>query len=372
MWALRIAEDGEIDDDFPALDRTRPVAKFAFDEFALCLATPEQVRQNEALRVRQGRPPRMARPASVVQHREPTATADPPAESADSTANTRRPLHYTLSERLHDQVAVLQQSRVATASTAGMFVGNALYASMPPLPPASAEPAEPAEPAPAARLLKVHVLGEPSSAEALRTTTVNAGGDLPVSQVLSHVCRKWAFCEDDFVLGIPDTPGLEVLPSDMLVAQIPAAAELCLYRADAPPPSADSLVRARQPAHHQNPPVPAPSAPAAHPQLAANYRIFPVVRRAQMFARHERSLVIDGEFVTLMPTAHRTDSAKTLTVHISNITCRLNQRSPKKLKLLINRPTATGDKSLDLEAESEDHALQICTIINRLNQRLLL
>ncbi|KAJ2340666.1 Component of a membrane-bound complex containing the Tor2p kinase, partial [Coemansia sp. RSA 2618] len=35
MWALRIAMDGEVDDDFPAFDRTRPVANFAFDEFAL-------------------------------------------------------------------------------------------------------------------------------------------------------------------------------------------------------------------------------------------------------------------------------------------------------------------------------------------------
>ncbi|KAI9223176.1 stress-activated map kinase interacting protein 1-domain-containing protein [Blastocladiella britannica] len=36
-WAMRIAEDdGEVDDDFPALDRTRPVDRFAFDAFALC------------------------------------------------------------------------------------------------------------------------------------------------------------------------------------------------------------------------------------------------------------------------------------------------------------------------------------------------
>ncbi|KAJ1954443.1 Component of a membrane-bound complex containing the Tor2p kinase, partial [Linderina pennispora] len=327
-WALRIAEDGAVDDDFPALDRTRPVAKFAFDQFALCRATPEQERQNEALRVRQGRPPRMARPPSVVV----APTKPTPSRSSDSP----RPLLFQLATRSHEPAAVLQLSRVAAASTAGMFVGNAVYAGLPALP---AEPPQPSQP----RLLKVHVLGEPSSAEALRTTTVNAGGDLPVAQVLSHVCRKWAFSEDDFVLGILDAPGLPALPPDMLVAQIPESAELCLYRADAAPPSLDSLARAREP-------------PQQPPTL---YRIFPVVRRAQMFARHERSLVIDGEFVTLMPAGHRTDASKTLTVHVSNITCRRNQRSPRKLKLLINRPTATGDKSLDLEAESEDDALQI-------------
>ncbi|KAJ2372353.1 Component of a membrane-bound complex containing the Tor2p kinase, partial [Coemansia sp. RSA 2607] len=46
-WVLRIAEDGDVDDDFPVLDRARPVAQFGADEFALCAATPEQIRVNE-------------------------------------------------------------------------------------------------------------------------------------------------------------------------------------------------------------------------------------------------------------------------------------------------------------------------------------
>ncbi|KAJ2758758.1 Component of a membrane-bound complex containing the Tor2p kinase, partial [Coemansia nantahalensis] len=64
MWSLRIAMDGEVDDDFPAFDRTLPVANFAFDEFALCQSTPDQVRANEAIRMRLGRPPRMLRARS--------------------------------------------------------------------------------------------------------------------------------------------------------------------------------------------------------------------------------------------------------------------------------------------------------------------
>lgn len=35
-WNLRIVEDnGEVDDDFPALDRKRPAGKFGFKEFAV-------------------------------------------------------------------------------------------------------------------------------------------------------------------------------------------------------------------------------------------------------------------------------------------------------------------------------------------------
>jgi hypothetical protein len=37
LWSIRIAEeDGTIDDDFPALDRSRQIHKFGYDSFALC------------------------------------------------------------------------------------------------------------------------------------------------------------------------------------------------------------------------------------------------------------------------------------------------------------------------------------------------
>jgi SAPK-interacting protein 1 (Sin1), middle CRIM domain len=43
VWTLRIMEDvGVVDDDFPALERVRPISRFQFDMFALVEATPEQ------------------------------------------------------------------------------------------------------------------------------------------------------------------------------------------------------------------------------------------------------------------------------------------------------------------------------------------
>ncbi|TPX34094.1 hypothetical protein SeMB42_g07389 [Synchytrium endobioticum] len=51
MWCLRIVEDdGSIDDDFPALERSRKIHKFAFDQFALCEASDEQVAAEKARR----------------------------------------------------------------------------------------------------------------------------------------------------------------------------------------------------------------------------------------------------------------------------------------------------------------------------------
>ncbi|KAI8919362.1 stress-activated map kinase interacting 1 [Powellomyces hirtus] len=49
MWNMRIVEDdGTIDDDFPALERTRKISKFAFDQFALCEASPDQIKQHDS------------------------------------------------------------------------------------------------------------------------------------------------------------------------------------------------------------------------------------------------------------------------------------------------------------------------------------
>ncbi|KAJ3054992.1 hypothetical protein HK097_000138 [Rhizophlyctis rosea] len=74
MWNMRIVEDdGTVDDDFPALERTRKIQKFAFDQFAICLASPEQVKQNE-----RSRPPK------------PVVSA-PPIDTSGGGAQTSAP-----------------------------------------------------------------------------------------------------------------------------------------------------------------------------------------------------------------------------------------------------------------------------------------
>lgn len=49
-WTLRIVEDdGEPDEDFPALDRTRMISAYSFDEFALVEATAAQIVEHEKI-----------------------------------------------------------------------------------------------------------------------------------------------------------------------------------------------------------------------------------------------------------------------------------------------------------------------------------
>ncbi|KAJ2233355.1 Component of a membrane-bound complex containing the Tor2p kinase [Coemansia sp. RSA 485] len=386
QWVLHIADDGAVDDDFPVLDRTRQVAKFAFDEFALCRATPDQIKLNEAIRVRQGRPPRMSRPLSLLPPPSTPAADHSPADTKPDVAAQRSELRYRVSPRRQLSAVVLQQSRAAVASTAGIFVGTSLLAahagSLPPLASTGA-PQQPstsmlAEP----RFLRIRILGDHMAADALRATTVEVDSSATVGAVLAFVRRKKPFSDDDYVLGVIEDSRFVVCNPDLAVAQIPDSVELCLQKIGAPLPPPESLAIYEK--RWSEEPARSTSAAAAAAAVAAAvvvpsamasdgapqsslYYTFRVVRRAQMFARHDRLLVIDGEVVTLMPADHRTESAKTLTFHISNIVCKRNQRSPKKIRLIVTRRTNGGEKSVDLEAATEDEAVRICAILVRMH-----
>ncbi|KAJ2855922.1 Component of a membrane-bound complex containing the Tor2p kinase [Coemansia erecta] len=333
-WVLHIADDGQVDDDFPVLDRTRQVAKFAFDEFALCLATPEQVKLNEAVRVRQGRPPRMARPHSLLPASALGQDSDA-VKPASANAVSSSELRYKISPRKQLSAVVLQHSTGASA-------------------PTSAPAPAPGE----SRFLRIRILGD-----ALHSTTVEIHSDATVGAALAQVRRKKPFSEDEYVLGVIEDSRFIVCNPDLAISQIPSAVELCLQKIGAPlpPPESLAIYEKRWSEEPTNALVAEDAPPNTH------YYTFRVIRRAQMFARHDRLLVIDGEVVTLMPADHRTESAKTLTFHISNIECKRNQRSPKKIRLMVTRRTNGGEKSVDLEAASEDDAIRICTILVRMH-----
>ncbi|KAJ1798131.1 Component of a membrane-bound complex containing the Tor2p kinase [Coemansia sp. RSA 2399] len=400
MWVLRIVEDGEVDDDLPALERTRPVANFAFDDMALCLATPDQVKQNECVRERLGRPPRMVRPKSLTPPTPASASNAPKIlqhETLPSAGAASRDTRYKTMPRPQPTPAVLQVSRMATASLAGIFVGNSLLdrrktSLLPPLTKgamsnqsmvvvqdnASTEVvAALCEP----RLLKIRILGEAKSAEeSLRATTVETDTGATMGMVLAQVCRKKPFSEDYYVLGAIRAAGFVVFDSEMRVSQIPKGAELCLYKVGAAQAAADvaeadaqeselaPIYGQQQRAGEGSAAAGAIEGEAGEGAMSSVYYTFRVFRRAQMFTRHERSLVIDGGVVTLMPAGHRTESAKTLTFHVSNIICKRNQKSPKKIRLFVTRRANTGEKSIDLEATTEDEATNICTVLTRMHE----
>ncbi|POW10340.1 hypothetical protein PSTT_06155 [Puccinia striiformis] len=79
-WCLRLVEDdGEVDDDFPALDRIRPAAKVGSNEFAIVMATEAQAKQNQSAQSQIQR-----RPSRVLgdPKRAPRGSIEPSGTSA--------------------------------------------------------------------------------------------------------------------------------------------------------------------------------------------------------------------------------------------------------------------------------------------------
>lgn len=78
-WGLRIVEDdGEVDEDFPALDRESKISKFSYGQFGVVKASESQRKQNEAMM-----PLIQRRPSRIIA--EPTrAPARPPLPGAIS------------------------------------------------------------------------------------------------------------------------------------------------------------------------------------------------------------------------------------------------------------------------------------------------
>lgn len=81
-WGLRIVEDdGEVDEDFPALDRESKISKFSYGQFGIVKASESQRKQNEAMMpLIQRRPSRIiAEPTRppVRQNSQPAGAAGP-------------------------------------------------------------------------------------------------------------------------------------------------------------------------------------------------------------------------------------------------------------------------------------------------------
>ncbi|KAJ1920773.1 Component of a membrane-bound complex containing the Tor2p kinase [Tieghemiomyces parasiticus] len=371
-WNVRMVEDdGSIDEDFPVLDRTRQIAKFGADQFALCSV---------------GGP---AGPSGVVRS-VPVRT---PSRGA---------------------AAALRGSPLRAAGTIGPRVGLHL-----PVAPGGN------------RLIKVHIH---STLESLRTTTMSMDASLTLSQILQRICSKWQLDSTQHILTTADTReplDLQVTLHEMprvtelhlyrnTVATFRPFSALFEQAALQPAPlmpdsyfgvgggGADDILPLTPPltaaatagtgsanlggtpsgGPHQQALMPPPLlsggaghlAPSTYLQATSAalgthtamhshhqqvYCQFIVVRRTPMFTAQERQLIIDGDYIHIGPSEQRQmfDSVKTSVHHISAIkSCNLNRKAPRKFKLMVIRDH--GNKSYDLEAATAEEAQQICSTIH--------
>jgi len=88
-WNMRIVEDdGEIDEDFPALERSRKIQKFAFDSFAICKASQAEITKNLSVRT--------AKQVKTVAVQKPAADIAVSSDPQSKTYFIRVNLYSTL------------------------------------------------------------------------------------------------------------------------------------------------------------------------------------------------------------------------------------------------------------------------------------
>ncbi|RFU29181.1 hypothetical protein B7463_g7160, partial [Scytalidium lignicola] len=362
-WTLRMVEDEEVDFDFPALDRTKPVVAFTtannraarsrsnstpYDEFALVEASDEQFKENEKVT------PQFKQEAVESSPDDDIVTKSPPPPQTNTTSFTEWRANPLLITNLRPNVpfADMPATTVMQQSNRG---GRQ-------------------------KLLRVHIYAADTTPGQMITLDVTT--DTYLADVLDIVCKKRQLDKASHVLKLTGTGTVVLL--DRTVESIGNITELDLYRrrfaTDGP------LTLSGSPSANHSPKPPAGTEPTAvrkirktqaggtHPLAqeavkqdelgSANYRKYTVWRKQPMrfVGMNERIIAIDGEYLHIMPASTGKTvfegQGKTTTVHFSNVVgCKVQRRHPTNFKLVVYKATET--KRYDFEAKSADEAAEI-------------
>ncbi|KAI8871378.1 SIN1-domain-containing protein [Ramicandelaber brevisporus] len=263
-WTLRIAEDdGTIDDDFPAPDRSRQIARLQCTEFALCEASEAQFRQNlasmdggdrrgsttntaaaaaatglgmsqlQSIQSQHQQQQRQQMPYPGQIHHLPPVPPLPPPPPLPPTSSTQPQAPLTISTT---RTPTWSSQYTSQLSAAPVSAPGAMMI------PSGFHTGEEEVYTGPKRILRVHVS---ASSEALRTTSISVPEDMPIARILNHICRKWSLNPGDFILRTNDRD--VPFAHGALVRSLPADTELCLMSKEASltddgPPSQQSKV----------------------------------------------------------------------------------------------------------------------------------
>lgn len=329
-WTLRMIEDGEVDYDFPALSRTRPIVDFTsnnnrgargrsrekpYDEFALVEATDAQFRENQNLT------PKYDILISTIKEEDPLA---PP--EAQSQAD-KKILGTTPGLISKPTVAPADKPMIPT------------FQSTPRMGPQ--------------KLLKIHF----TSLEAFsQVNTIEVTTDTYLAEVLDTVCKRWKLDKAYHILKVSGTN--TIAPVDRTVEALGPRTDLDLIRrrfandgalgiAGSPgssSPNAPLMLASETPKKGGKGMPPPRLHPLAQKQdlltITTNHRRYNVVRKQPMsFApSHQRVLLIDEEYMHILPgETGKTlfeSTGKTSRVPFSMIVgCKLSRRHPKTFRV---------------------------------------
>ncbi|KAK3692282.1 stress-activated map kinase interacting protein 1-domain-containing protein [Podospora appendiculata] len=365
-WTLRmVEEDGEVDDDFPPLERKKQLTSFTtannkagrfrsnskvYDIFALVQASPSEFDENQRL----------------TPQFEQEEAAEESADKDLTPRNTPRPDASMLPPALPRENPLLNTTYRS---------GTSLFADLPqPAQPTSVQNSARGE----KRLLRIHI--HSSDLTAGQMITLDVTTETWLAEVLDTACRKRQLDKANHVLKLPQS-GVVVL-LDRTVASLGNVTDLDLYRrrfaTDGPlaltgSPSSSSprpvlsfgdnsswskTKRAKMLGTH-------PLAKEVLKQdelgVSSNYRKYTVWRKQPMRLLSERVFAFDGDYIHILPASGGKTSevdGKTTTIHFSNVVgCKVTRKHPTQFKLVVFK--ATESKRYDFVAVSAETAGEI-------------
>lgn len=339
-WTLRMIEDGEVDFDFPALGRTRPIVDFTsnnnraargrsrettYDEFALVEATDAQYQENKLLT------PKYEQFVASVTEETPEAPSG----------------RLGLGERKGSSKTAILPKPLAPAAPRSItnLADRPVLATMHSTPRMGPP-----------KMLKIHF----TSLEAFtQISTIEVTTDTYIAEVLDIVCKRWNLDKAHHILKVTGTN--TVAPVDRTVEAIGTRTDLDLVRRRFVGDGAVGLFGSPG-SSSPNAPLFLPAetskkgrrgAPMMHPLAhkpdvlgsTAKYKKYNVVRKQPMsFApSHPRVLLMDEDYLHILPgEAGKTlfdTSAKTTRVPFSIIVgCKVARRHPKEFKVSSLQP----------------------------------
>lgn len=367
-WTLKMVEEGgEVDDDFPPLERTKTLSQFVttsnnknegarpaaaaprmgrgrantkiYDDFALVPATESEFETNKILT------PQFSEEAAVemvVQEEETLQPLQPnptvvEAASAPAAFRSSTARHNPVLNTMYRPGANMLDAPRPQASTSNTTRGQHKY-------------------------LRIHIMTP--EAPPGQMVTVDVTTDMYIEEVLELVCRKRNLDKNFHILKIPNSGAVALL--DRPVSAIGAMQDLELHKRRFGDPTLSQSPVGHSPAGRllfsemgvggkktakTKGIHPLAKEAMAQEELSrnSNYRRFTVWRKQTMrFAGlNERLFVIDGEYIHIMPSSNGkavTDSSsKTTTVHFSNVIgCKLSRRHPSQFKVHAKRFPLSG------------------------------
>ncbi|KAL8893332.1 MAG: hypothetical protein Q9192_005372 [Flavoplaca navasiana] len=354
-WALRMIEDGEVDYDFPALMRTRPISDFTsnnnrgprgrsrekpFDSFALVEASESEIRENQRL----------------------TPKYDVQAAAAQERAASENPSTNKKDEGQKDAPTVVPELPPAVRKLTAAAMDRPVLATQHSTPRMGPP-----------KMLRIHF----RSLEAdFQTTSIEVTTDTYLAEVLDIVCKKWKLDKAYHHFRVTGTRIVCYL--DRTVESIGTHTDLDLERRrfvnegavglsgspGSSSPNAPLFLNTESPKRGKR------TAPMLHPlaQKAdlpgsnSRYKKYTVFRKQPMSftSHHQYSLILDEEYMHAIPAeSARTISAeKTRRIPFSEIVgCKQNSRHAKQFKVVIFRDTA--QKRYDWIAQTAAEAAEI-------------